>query len=106
MKCVCIVSQHWQPSSDSSEQRYQLNANVFIFTESIYACDPPPQVPHAVIIHQEFQELFAEDSEVQYQCEDGYTTEEGNKNKYIYCIAGNWTEEPTCSKWTVWCNML
>ncbi|XP_044075972.1 complement factor H-like isoform X4 [Siniperca chuatsi] len=63
---------------------------------SIQACGEPPKIPHAVIIHQEYQEVFAVDSEVQYECEDGYTVEEADGNKSIFCIAGSWTEGPTC----------
>ncbi|XP_039671884.1 complement factor H-like isoform X2 [Perca fluviatilis] len=63
--------------------------------KSIEACGEPPKIPHAVIIHQEYQELFAADSEVQYECEDGYTVEGGTK-EYITCMSGNWTEGPTC----------
>ncbi|XP_028450122.1 complement factor H-related protein 1 [Perca flavescens] len=66
--------------------------------ESIEACGEPPKIPHAVIIHQEYQELFAADSVVQYECEDGYTVEEGGTKEYITCMSGNWTEGPTCIK--------
>nr|XP_033505919.1 complement factor H-like isoform X1 [Epinephelus lanceolatus] len=64
--------------------------------KSIYACVEPPKIPHAVIIHQEYQEVFAAVSEVQYECEDGYTVEEADTTKSIFCIYGNWTEGPTC----------
>ncbi|XP_071348368.1 complement factor H-like isoform X2 [Trachinotus anak] len=64
--------------------------------ESTTACTEPPKVPHAVIIHQAYQEVFAIDSEVVYECEDGYTIEGAHTNKSIFCIAGTWTEGPTC----------
>uniref|UniRef100_A0A3P9IVJ6 Sushi domain-containing protein n=1 Tax=Oryzias latipes TaxID=8090 RepID=A0A3P9IVJ6_ORYLA len=64
----------------------------------IYACTEPPDIPYAVIINQEHQEVFPVDSELTYQCQDDYVTEEGAKNKSIFCITGNWTESPTCSK--------
>ncbi|XP_067331885.1 complement factor H-like isoform X2 [Channa argus] len=67
-----------------------------ICERDIHSCGEPPKVPHAVIINQEYQELFAVDSEVQYKCEDGYTTEGGNTTKSIFCISGAWTEGPIC----------
>lgn len=86
--------------TDSNEQLYLLMTDVLIFTESIYACGEPPKRPHAVIIHKIYQEVFAEDSKVYYQCEDGYTVQ-GAHNISIFCIAGNWTDAQACSKWTV-----
>ncbi|XP_044075971.1 complement factor H-like isoform X3 [Siniperca chuatsi] len=71
-------------------------SSVPVCERSIQACGEPPKIPHAVIIHQEYQEVFAVDSEVQYECEDGYTVEEADGNKSIFCIAGSWTEGPTC----------
>ncbi|XP_075954833.1 complement factor H-related protein 1-like [Anarhichas minor] len=62
-------------------------------------CREPPQIPHAVIIHQGYQEFFAADTTVQYECQDEYTAEGGDTKKSVYCIAGNWTEGPVCSKW-------
>ncbi|XP_055359600.1 complement factor H-like [Betta splendens] len=62
------------------------------------SCSEPPQLPHAVIINQTQQEVFAADSEVMYQCEDGYTTEQGESRKSVFCISGNWTKGPTCIK--------
>nr|XP_046264023.1 complement factor H-like isoform X1 [Scatophagus argus] len=72
-------------------------SSVPVCEQSVSACSEPPKIPHAVIIHQEYQELFAEDSTVQYECEHGYTAKEEDK-KTIYCIAGNWSEGPTCKK--------
>uniref|UniRef100_A0A3Q3KNM3 Sushi domain-containing protein n=1 Tax=Mastacembelus armatus TaxID=205130 RepID=A0A3Q3KNM3_9TELE len=64
------------------------------------ACSAPSKIPHAVIINQEYKEVFDEESEVQYECEDGYTVE-GGSTKSIRCTAGNWTVGPSCSKLTV-----
>ncbi|XP_036941257.1 complement factor H-like [Acanthopagrus latus] len=61
------------------------------------ACDAPPKVPHAVIVDHGYQELFAADTHLQYECEDGYTAEGAGNDKTIVCIAGTWTEGPTCS---------
>ncbi|XP_022610950.1 complement factor H-like [Seriola dumerili] len=72
-----------------------------ICEKSITACGRPPKVPHAVIIHQRYQEVFPADSEVQYKCEDGYATEEASSSKSIFCIAGNWTEGPMCRPSTI-----
>uniref|UniRef100_A0A3B3I0Z3 Sushi domain-containing protein n=1 Tax=Oryzias latipes TaxID=8090 RepID=A0A3B3I0Z3_ORYLA len=70
--------------------------NVPVCEKSKDACTEPPQIAYAVIINKEHQEVFPGDSEVTYQCKDDYVTEEGAKNKSIFCIAGNWTENPTC----------
>uniref|UniRef100_A0A3Q3ESC6 Sushi domain-containing protein n=1 Tax=Labrus bergylta TaxID=56723 RepID=A0A3Q3ESC6_9LABR len=67
---------------------------------SILACGEPPQIPHAVIVGQRYQEVFAADSSVKYECEDGYSVEGAESKKTIFCISGNWTEGPTCSKGT------
>lgn len=63
------------------------------------ACSVPPKIPHAVIVHQDYQEVFAAGSEVQYECEDGYTAEGAHNTKSV-CTQGSWTQGPTCSKWT------
>uniref|UniRef100_A0A3Q1JIE1 Sushi domain-containing protein n=1 Tax=Anabas testudineus TaxID=64144 RepID=A0A3Q1JIE1_ANATE len=68
-----------------------------ICEKSINACSEPPKIQHAVIINQEYQEVFAVDSEVQYECEDGFTTEGGDTKEFIYCLSGTWTKGPTCS---------
>ncbi|XP_038574405.1 complement factor H-like [Micropterus salmoides] len=69
-------------------------SSVPVCEKSILACGEPPKIPHAVIIHQRYQEMFAVDSEVQYECEDGYTVEGAEKS--IFCIAGTWTKGPPC----------
>uniref|UniRef100_A0AAZ1Y5S6 Sushi domain-containing protein n=1 Tax=Oreochromis aureus TaxID=47969 RepID=A0AAZ1Y5S6_OREAU len=60
------------------------------------ACSVPPKIPHAVIVHQDYQEVFAAGSEVQYECEDGYTAE-GAHNKKSVCTQGSWAQGPTCT---------
>ncbi|XP_038570845.1 complement factor H-like isoform X1 [Micropterus salmoides] len=72
-------------------------SSVSVCERSIQVCGEPPKIPHAVIIDQEYQEVFAVDSEVQYECEDGYTVEGADSKKSILCIAGNWTEGPPCT---------
>lgn len=57
------------------------------------SCNEPPKISHAVIIHQ-YKEVFSAGSEVQYECEEGYTREGNN----IICEHGQWTAGPTCSK--------
>ncbi|CAI5641786.1 unnamed protein product [Oreochromis niloticus] len=64
--------------------------------ESMNVCSVPPKIPHAVIVHQDYQEVFAAGSEVQYECEDGYTAE-GAHNKKSVCTQGSWTQGPTCT---------
>ena len=73
---------------------------VLMFTGSIPTCGEPPKIPHAVILHQEYQDSFVGDSQVQYECEDGHTVEGLESNKLVFCRAGNWTQGPMCSKWT------
>ncbi|XP_034469966.1 complement factor H-related protein 1-like isoform X2 [Hippoglossus hippoglossus] len=62
---------------------------------SIKSCRAPPKIPHAIIVDQGYQELFLEDAEVKYECEDGYSTE-GSHKKTLFCLAGTWTEGPMC----------
>ncbi|XP_073347936.1 complement factor H-like isoform X2 [Pagrus major] len=72
-------------------------SSVPVCERSVDACGEPPQVPHAVIVDHRYQELFAADTELQYECEDGYTAEGAGNDKTIVCIAGAWTKGPTCS---------
>lgn len=58
------------------------------------ACPEPTKVPHAVIIQHKHQDVFAVNSQVKYQCKDGYTLEGDNP---VFCIDGEWTGPPTCS---------
>ena len=74
---------------------------LFLFTENLQTCGVPAKIPHAVIINQGYQDVFAADSEVQYQCEDGFTVDGADTKKSIFCIVGNWTTGPPCSKWTI-----
>lgn len=69
------------------------------FTGNYEACHQPPQIPHAVITNHVYKELFNPDSEVKYQCEDGYTLVPTSNSNSIFCISGNWTKGPTCSKY-------
>ncbi|XP_071379327.1 complement factor H-related protein 1-like [Centroberyx affinis] len=73
-----------------------------ICEKSSYACDEPPKIPHAVITNLEDQEVFAEDSEVSYECEDGYAVEgTADTQTVLYCFAGDWSTGQPCSKCTV-----
>ncbi|XP_047446453.1 complement factor H-like isoform X2 [Mugil cephalus] len=62
---------------------------------SIESCSEPPKMPHAVIINMKSQEVFAEGSQLLYECEDGFTTD-GEEEKKIYCLYGNWTKGSPC----------
>nr|XP_057925186.1 complement factor H-like [Doryrhamphus excisus] len=62
------------------------------------SCTVPPKIPHAVIILQKYQEIFAADSEVQFECEEGYGVLGPDTKKSIFCSAGAWSEAPKCSK--------
>ncbi|XP_040911107.1 complement factor H-like [Toxotes jaculatrix] len=70
--------------------------SVPICEKDLFLCSEPPKLPHAIIINQGYQEVFAADTEAQYECEDGYTAEGAHTKKSIFCINGNWTEGPTC----------
>uniref|UniRef100_A0A3Q4BNW5 Sushi domain-containing protein n=1 Tax=Mola mola TaxID=94237 RepID=A0A3Q4BNW5_MOLML len=71
--------------------------SVPVCERSNHTCNAPPQISHAVVVNQQYKELFAVDSEVEYQCEDEYTINGADNKKNIYCIAGYWTEGPVCS---------
>ncbi|XP_074545095.1 sushi, von Willebrand factor type A, EGF and pentraxin domain-containing protein 1-like [Halichoeres trimaculatus] len=60
------------------------------------ACRAPPPIPHAVVVGLKYKEVFAENSEVRYECEDGYTVEGSESSKTITCSSGTWTEGPSC----------
>ncbi|KAI3374404.1 hypothetical protein L3Q82_006228 [Scortum barcoo] len=62
------------------------------------ACGEPPKISHAVIVHQGYREVFPENSQVHYECRDGYTVDGQDSTKSITCRAGEWTEGPTCSR--------
>ncbi|XP_041848204.1 coagulation factor XIII B chain-like [Melanotaenia boesemani] len=64
--------------------------------ENTNECSEPPRINHAIVINQDYQEAFPSDSEVLYQCKNGYATEEGATKKSAFCRAGRWTEVPTC----------
>uniref|UniRef100_A0A671UM36 Sushi domain-containing protein n=1 Tax=Sparus aurata TaxID=8175 RepID=A0A671UM36_SPAAU len=74
--------------------------SVPVCERSVDACGAPPKVRHAVIVDHRHQELFAADTELQYECEDGYTAEGAGNDKTIVCIEGAWTKGPTCSRVT------
>uniref|UniRef100_A0A7N6BEN8 Sushi domain-containing protein n=1 Tax=Anabas testudineus TaxID=64144 RepID=A0A7N6BEN8_ANATE len=61
-------------------------------------CGYPPKIQNAVIVKQKYQEVFAVDSPVRYECEDGYTAEGGDTKKIVYCMSGNWSDVPKCTK--------
>ncbi|XP_029970414.1 complement factor H-like isoform X2 [Salarias fasciatus] len=66
--------------------------------ESSSACGEPPPVQHAVVTNVEYRTVFAANAEVEYECEDGYFTQEGGTKKSVTCSSGRWTEGPTCSR--------
>nr|XP_033471024.1 CUB and sushi domain-containing protein 1-like isoform X1 [Epinephelus lanceolatus] len=71
-------------------------SSVPVCEKSTHACGEPPKIPHAVIIHQTYKELYPVNSEVQYECEDEYTLDGAGTEKSVYCISGNWSAGPTC----------
>ncbi|XP_028283405.1 complement factor H-like [Parambassis ranga] len=62
--------------------------------ETINACFEPPKIPHAVIIDQEYQELFATGSRLRYECEDG---NRADTQQFIECAAGMWSVGSSCT---------
>ncbi|XP_038139476.1 complement factor H-like isoform X3 [Cyprinodon tularosa] len=66
--------------------------------KSLPVCSEPPKRLNAIVINQRYQEVFSLDTQVEYQCKDGYTTEQGATNKSVFCRAGGWTEGPTCKR--------
>ncbi|XP_037314480.2 complement factor H-like isoform X1 [Pungitius pungitius] len=67
---------------------------VLLCEKSINSCGEPPQIPHAVIIHRGYKDFFPDNTRLQYECEKGFSVEGEDS---IYCMAGNWTEGPTCT---------
>ncbi|KAF7661346.1 hypothetical protein LDENG_00263660 [Lucifuga dentata] len=61
-------------------------------------CGEPPQILHAVIIHQGHRDMFAVDSKVEYECEDGYVLEGETKKQSLSCTTGKWTKGQPCIK--------
>ncbi|XP_059200389.1 complement factor H-like [Centropristis striata] len=59
------------------------------------SCDEPPKIPHAVIISQGYQRVFAQGTEVQYECEDGFEMRGENKKT---CRNAKWNGQPTCTE--------
>uniref|UniRef100_A0A3P9BJ07 Sushi domain-containing protein n=1 Tax=Maylandia zebra TaxID=106582 RepID=A0A3P9BJ07_9CICH len=91
LQCIGKSSTNKRPCSGINNV-FESKSN---FTESMNACSVPPKIPHAVIVHQDYQEVFAAGSEVQYECEDGYTAEGAHNTKSV-CTQGSWTQGPTC----------
>ncbi|XP_051254211.1 complement factor H-like isoform X1 [Dicentrarchus labrax] len=73
--------------------------SVLVCEKRYDSCGEPPRIPHAVIKH-EYKEVFAADTQVYYECEDGYTVERAEDTKSIFCVHGNWTDSPTCRQGT------
>ncbi|KAM8851179.1 complement factor H-related protein 1-like [Spinachia spinachia] len=67
---------------------------VLLCERSIDSCGEPPQIAHAVILHQGYQQVFADNTKLQYECEDGYSVEGADS---LHCVAGRWREGPVCS---------
>uniref|UniRef100_A0AAQ4QZV9 Sushi domain-containing protein n=1 Tax=Gasterosteus aculeatus aculeatus TaxID=481459 RepID=A0AAQ4QZV9_GASAC len=69
---------------------------VLVCEKNINSCEEPPQIPHAVIIHRGYQEIFPDSTELEYECEDGYSVDAANSKESLYCISGNWIPSPPC----------
>lgn len=108
VSCVTQVSCEWTESSflTLSPQTSFIFDHFFLLlftsyllvsTGDIYACSEPPKIPNAIIT-EKYKDVFAADSKVQYECEDGYMVDEQGTKAVISCIAGNWTTLPVCGK--------
>ncbi|XP_041805892.1 complement factor H-related protein 1-like [Chelmon rostratus] len=96
IRITCDKGYEYKDRNATATCRNGTWSSVLFCERSTHACGEPPKIPHAVIIHQDYQELFAPDSEVQYECEDGYTIEGGDTRKSIFCMSGTWSEGPAC----------
>ncbi|XP_076000765.1 complement factor H-like isoform X3 [Genypterus blacodes] len=70
--------------------------SVPVCEKSIDACVAPPKIPHAVVIHQRFQNVFADGSKVWYDCKYGYVTVGTIAQQSLSCSAGQWSEHQPC----------
>lgn len=68
------------------------------FTERADACDQPPQIANATIIHEATQKVFATGFQLGYICKEGHSIEEGSSKGLITCESGEWTMAPPCSR--------
>ncbi|KAF6718397.1 Coagulation factor XIII B chain [Oryzias melastigma] len=64
------------------------------------ACDQPPQIANATIIHEATQKVFATGFQLGYICKDGHSLEEGSSKGLITCESGEWTMAPPCTQGT------
>ncbi|XP_017275714.1 coagulation factor XIII B chain-like isoform X2 [Kryptolebias marmoratus] len=62
--------------------------------ERVNACSEPSKILHAVIINQRPQEVYPDNFELRYECEDGYSSTGANS---ITCNDGTWTTGPNCT---------
>ncbi|XP_061752846.1 complement factor H-like [Nerophis ophidion] len=62
------------------------------------SCDEPPRMAHAVIVLHKYQQVFEADSEVHFDCEEGYRVQGDDTRKSIFCVAGGWTPAPNCTR--------
>ncbi|XP_054888969.1 complement factor H-related protein 1-like [Poeciliopsis prolifica] len=61
------------------------------------ACGQPPAVTNAVVTRTH-QEMFDEFSTVEYQCRDGFLTEDSEFKTTANCEAGKWVRTPRCTR--------
>uniref|UniRef100_A0A3P9IW05 Sushi domain-containing protein n=1 Tax=Oryzias latipes TaxID=8090 RepID=A0A3P9IW05_ORYLA len=69
------------------------------------ACDRPPKISNATILHEASQEVFAEGSKLRYECKTGHNTEDGKTQESITCRAGWWMTPLPCSRVSPACVM-
>ncbi|XP_017275713.1 complement factor H-related protein 1-like isoform X1 [Kryptolebias marmoratus] len=67
---------------------------VLVCDKRVNACSEPSKILHAVIINQRPQEVYPDNFELRYECEDGYSSTGANS---ITCNDGTWTTGPNCT---------
>uniref|UniRef100_A0A3Q1J735 Sushi domain-containing protein n=1 Tax=Anabas testudineus TaxID=64144 RepID=A0A3Q1J735_ANATE len=84
----------YEPQNQTVTARCQDGAwtTLPICEKSLLTCSEPPKIPNAVIIRQGYQNVFAVDSTVQYECKNGFTPQEGDTKLKIVCLSGKWTD--------------
>ncbi|XP_026230181.1 protein qua-1-like isoform X15 [Anabas testudineus] len=90
----------YEPQNQTVTARCQDGAwtTLPICEKSLLTCSEPPKIPNAVIIRQGYQNVFAVDSTVQYECKNGFTPQEGDTKLKIVCLSGKWTDATNCTK--------
>ncbi|XP_053185624.1 complement factor H-like isoform X2 [Scomber japonicus] len=96
IRIICAIGYEHKNFSATAECTNGTWSSLPVCEKQFLACGEPPEIPHAVIIHEGYQDVFAADSVLQYECEEGFTVEGVNTNKTIICISGKWSTASPC----------